>query len=746
MASGSGLNLSGLIDLAGLPSNLEQSGSGSLHALKVQSVSSQDNQYNVTASLGDSTINFTASSRIPDGSILLGRLQETRGDFKLQVLTESQQMEQVKTQSLMKLLQGQGVLSGDADPEKLQSMLKSKGYLSPEKMSKSDIKVTSKSGTGPTNANRKTRVLTVTEASQSSVRNMSEGSVVEAQVTKQEGREATLKIGSRDVTVRAQSPPEEGAVLKVKAQNTETAPTLHVQSTSSVSVDTGLLQSITDALNVDRSKEVNEILKSIITAKGDSPSDKIDQIQSQFASVDKTFTPETRQKLSESIQNYQRNPDPKTLERIKSLLNLNGKDEINERVKSLLVETRNTSPENVLDQFVNEFTTVSRESISESQERLQSLIKKFQQTVQIKNTSGSTLRNLEQLTDQQLTELLRNMGFEPDERTLKATRTIIETDPSPSKETLRQTLKNLGMAQSEDGKIDTNRMKTVLFLAKNDLPVKENWVNLLQHAAPGGSENSMTETLQALKGLGGVESDVTGQSAQSVGESVVEANFNPDPAHSSEQLSQKLFDTLKTIGFDVEAKVANQPDQASETLRSRLMNLQRTLASSATDKLMQAIQTGDSKLQDQSRQLLSQLFKYSLASVAEDDSIFLFVPFPDEEKTGLMRLRFEDDSEGDQVDDESWTVTINLDMSQLGPIQVQAQRHQRRLNLTFRASLDRTLDRIENSQDTIVELLGEKGYDVSVRTTPWQQSDQNLLDWDLYFDKSDLSGTFDVTV
>ncbi len=287
-------------------------------------------------------------------------------------------------------------------------------------------------------------------------------------------------------------------------------------------------------------------------------------------------------------------------------------------------------------------------------------------------------------------------------------------------------------------------MQALLFLTKNDLPVKKETVDLLQPSAPGNASTSREQMTKLLQNVLSTE-DSSKELTQAVRNTLQEARISPGGNESSESLATRLAEAVRSMGFDLENRIGKNPDRAKKTLRSQMIGIQESLANQASGTLLQG-QFGGSGQRDSSHTFLSQLMKHSLASVADDDSIFLFVPFPDGEGTGLMRMRFEDEGEVDDPDDEEWTVTVNVELSQLGPMQVRARRHREALNLTFKASESETVRLIDRHRERLEENLTEKGFEVSLRTQSWSEEDDALVDWNLYFNKNDYSGTFDVTV
>jgi hypothetical protein len=585
VTSSSNFDPSGLINLSSTTNFSGDSSNNSLKLLSVKSVTSSGNRYDVTATIDGDSITFSTQSKVPEGSTLLGKIKAFENSYKLKVLSNTHEIEQVKTQSLMNLLRKSGINLEGRDPKTVQKTLSQKGYLPPASAGQGP---TGSSTAGPKSMAGQT--LPITSASESALEDMSSGSIDQASVVSTGDGKATLNINGNNLTVRAPSSLQKGMSFPVKLTSTGSDPAL---------------------------------------------------------------------------------------------------------------------------------------------------------TIQPAQTAGQPVKDLQSISRQQLSQLLRQMGFEPDDQALKAARSILETDPSPSKKTLRQSLENLQLTKGSQGTVDSNRLKSLLFLAKNDLPIKSESIDLLRHAVPSGdnsgSGNAFNQLQQAVSGESGKNS--------SLGDTLQAVNLTPSASGSSEDRAQELFQAVKSMGFDLESQVPCQPEGASKTLRSQLMKLQQFFGDSATESIRQSMQSGvESGLQDQSRELLSQLFKYSLASVSEDNSIFLFVPFPDGDQTGMMRLRFEQDGDGEELNNEKWNVTIHLDLNQLGPLQIQAQRHREKLNLTFKAAIDRTVNIIQQREENLGDIFVEKGFNISVTTKPWNQDEEPIVDWDLYFDKGDSGGTFDFTI
>lgn len=734
-----GFGPSGSINLSSLPGSVSSGDPTGLQPLTVQSVQSGSGGHRVTARLGSSTVNFTSGQAPPEGSVLVGRIRNAGNGYELDVLTTPQELEQVKTKTLMDLLSRSGLNPSEGDASRLFSRLGRQGYLTASDVSGEAKASKTTSLTGQS--------LTVAEGSRSVVQGMADGSVVEGTVLEAGEQTARLLVDGREVSVQSSRNLREGSVLKLQVQNSGTTPSFQVQSVSTPSPDADTLTALRNALGIDSSDETLSRLENVLTKNSDRPAGEVlNRITREFSSAPANPSSDTAKSARELIEQYRQSQDDSTLRKLRDMLGLRGEDEATRRLKAVMLDSRGSEPSTVVERLRSEFSSVRAETVNSNRERILRLVENFQSSLKSGGEGDSAVSNLKNLGSDQVARLLREMGFEPDKETVRTARKILATDPSPDKQTLRTVLENVGMARGDDGNLNTNRLKTMLFLAKNELPMKEDLVKLLQHAAPGDGAATRELSSQFLGALGQVDTGSLDDRTAALADAARAAEFNPSGSQSAGSASEQLMDALKTMGFDLENQVARNAGSAGETLRSRLMAVQQVLADSATSVLQQAVSTGDANLRDQSRTLLSQLMKHSLASVADDDSIFLFVPFPDGEGTGLMRLKFEDEGDSDTVTDEEWTVTINLDLSELGGLQVQARRHREKLNLTFKASEKGTLTLIDEHQDRLVGNLSEKGFEVSVRTRPWNDEEGSLLDWDLYFDTNDFNATFDVTV
>lgn len=451
-------------------------------------------------------------------------------------------------------------------------------------------------------------------------------------------------------------------------------------------------------------------------------------------------TPEGRALQIEAGQN--RSLNQQTLDRILNSLNLEANDTNRSRLSRTVLKHTSASTREILKQVKSEFTLDSVPDRSSTLESIKKLMTNFRSG---DSASARGARDLSQLSREGLNQLLKEFGIEPDHSARKTLKTVLETDPRPSKTVAKTVMENIGLARNQDGAIDQNRLKSLLFLVKNDLPVKKELVDLLQFAAPdsdsnpGEDINALKRTLQGMKTGTGSES---GSSLEQTLSNVSVPELNPG---GSTGTSDDILRVLKQLGFDLERQVTKQPARASDSLRAQLTNLQQTLSEVATEQIQNFVESGNTDLQNESRRVLSQLFKFSMSSVAEDNSIYLFVPFPDGDETGLMRMRFQDESEGESIDDEQWSVTINLELSQLGSLRVGAKRHKQKLNLDFRARDKSTLSLLRDRSGELTDVLSERGFDVSVRSGVLRD-DESLIDWNLYFDTDHYTGTVDVTV
>ncbi|MFB6346788.1 MAG: flagellar hook-length control protein FliK [bacterium] len=474
----------------------------------------------------------------------------------------------------------------------------------------------------------------------------------------------------------------------------------------------------------------------------------------------KSFTVETNQSLKQGTEltvevhrnqdqtvlevqsSRGRSFDPKQLNRTLESLGLEQNQSNRSKLATTVLKNIDQSSQKLLEAVKANFNLETVPDRSSSLESLKTLRSDFRA-----GNRTQAARQLSDLSKQELSQLLKEFGIEPDSSSRKALRTVLETDPNPSKQTAKTVMDNISLVRNQNGQIDQSRLKSLLFLAKNDLPVKQQLVDLLQFAAPDTESSLDTDFNNFKQALQGAKSDLA-TSGDSGGlkenlSNITLPEFNPG---ASSERSDELMRVLQNMGFDLESKAAKQPEQAGSSLRAQLTQLQKTLSEAATDKIQEFVETGDSNLRNESRRVLAQLFKFSMGSVAEDDSLFLFVPFPDGEDTNLMKIRIQDESEGETIDDERWNVTINMKLSQLGELQVHAQRHKQTLNLDFRAEQKPTRNLIRKRSGDIKELLTESGFQVSVDTGVLRKDGEGMIDWNLYFDTDQYSGTLDVTI
>jgi thermostable 8-oxoguanine DNA glycosylase len=375
------------------------------------------------------------------------------------------------------------------------------------------------------------------------------------------------------------------------------------------------------------------------------------EIKQEFGNSVNVPTGDPRESVLAQIRTYRNNSSESIVRELAERLNLNEKNETMKRLRSVLLQNRGGDVGQVVEQIKNEFSTVSSRTVEQSRETISKLIERFRQNTQSESRNRSTVQNLKNLADNQLSNLLKNMGFEPDKELLRTARRVLQADPSPTQENLKTVLENVQLARGGDGSSDSDRLRALLFLVKNDLPVKEETVDLLRPSAPGNASTERSRTTNLLQNLTSTANNSSEQLSESLRNALQATQVSPASGDSSESLAARLADAVRSMGFDLEKQVGKNSDRARKSLRSQMMAFQQNLTDQLSQTLLQG-QSGDSSSRDPSRTFLSQLMKHSLASVADDDSIFLFVPFPDKEGTGLMRMRFEDDGEGDEVDDD----------------------------------------------------------------------------------------------
>ncbi len=370
----------------------------------------------------------------------------------------------------------------------------------------------------------------------------------------------------------------------------------------------------------------------------------------------------------------QSNLNPKLRSELNQLLDLLGLENNSQNVNQLLNWLQNSSKKNV--QELLEFFELNSAEVSNSTKNAARRLLKF---IELSLDSRPAQKS-------DIFELLEKLGIQANEANLEFARILKNLEDLPTAKLLQQLFSALPELKNDSGNFSASRIKAFLFLKQNNLPVNKEILQTL---------DSFLNSLETSKDLPQL----------------------PRLVFTKGELAQQLKEVIRKLGFDLESQLEKDPRQAATAFRSQLQA---------------DLQDSGSEGNEHKKRFYGQLIKHSLASVAESDSVYLFVPFQVGEETKFIRMRIKDRrEEEDQSRDRYWSVTLELELSQLGPLQVSLQRKEENLRVDLKAAHSSGLKLLKNNLDELRKMLAGLGYHVSISCSNLDSEEKQFIERDL---------------
>ncbi|MFB6355649.1 MAG: flagellar hook-length control protein FliK [bacterium] len=324
---------------------------------------------------------------------------------------------------------------------------------------------------------------------------------------------------------------------------------------------------------------------------------------------------------------------------------------------------------------------------------------------------------------EQMKTFLKDIGVEPDKKNMKILKNLVKNDLVSDIKSLKKLFDHRSMVMNESGEVDTEKIKKLNFMIQNDVPLNK----------------QLFEDLKGLPKLKSMESLWTGQSSLS----------SVDPSQT-EQLAKSLQKMIREMGMDLERMIESNPEQARDTVRSQAHRMMLGLSSPVQSTVTGGGGAeGASMGSGEANQVFNQIMKHALASLKDDGATYLFFPFKEGEETKFMQVRFQDEREGvegEDYEEEKWSVTVDIELSQIGSVRFQARRHYDQLGIHFYVERADTTRLIRRNRSQLKETFEEMGYNVSIRAEHREHPTGDLIDEGLKVAGDQEPGKLDLTI
>jgi hypothetical protein len=466
------------------------------------------------------------------------------------------------------------------------------------------------------------------------------------------------------------------------------------------------LRRLTDAVNHSKSDRFNEFQPRMLR-RARAVIERVNGNRANAPGERSTMSEPSPTKSPDGAESRSRSSD-----RIRSLLSSMNRSTDGETVKQVQQFVRDnpqSTPAELLRHVRDNTQMAQSVDVQQAREQIERLQQFFKQV-----DRRETLPPKQEMDRSDVKALIKDLGMKAEESVIKVAESVLNQEESPGKRLLAKVLANRSMAQDSEGRVQSQKLKQLTSLLKQNTPVSETMFNQL----------SSDRSLQDLSRVWDNQSNLP--------------RLNP----SEGNLEQQLKTVVRAMGFDLEAMVGKDPEQATKTLRAALMNL---LSGGETSQAAQSM-AGDMARGD-AQSVLGQILKHSLASRAEDGSIYLFVPFQDGDQSKMMQVRFEDQRDSDQqAVDHSWGVTLDVSLSMLGDLRIHARRREDRLGVRFEADQSNAARLIREHREQLESMLDDLGYDPQVQVERLEGSIEEWADKRLYESSDPGSGSLDLTI
>lgn len=315
---------------------------------------------------------------------------------------------------------------------------------------------------------------------------------------------------------------------------------------------------------------------------------------------------------------------------------------------------------------------------------LQSLFEQVRS--QLGGSSNASFKAFVDFTNADWARWLRDQGVDPGRVSTDALKTLVDLGEPPSSEWVETLTRWNDLIRDPEGNLDQNRLRSLVFLTRRDIPVNPRLVRDLGEAMERGS----------WKQSGSF--------------------WSPEPSMDRTAVANQVRQFLEEAGFDLERQLSRSPERARDSLRSVLLKIAAGLQTPESGVGTAGVNLSPGDSQHSSRQgLLGEIIRHSLHSLSQK-GLVLFVPFEEGGETRMLQIRWQDEREetgsGNQ---DQWTITLRVNLSRLGPLQIEATRSRDRLSVRLEALQADTVRQLRKRSEFLKEQLSEQGFEVSMR-------------------------------
>ena len=740
------------------------------------------------------SVTVDLQSTVPEGSRLLGRVVKSDQQARVKLLNTLQEFKAIQTRELIDLLNTSPLDRKSSSAESIKQTLLSRGYLPPETQ-----RGTGESRVNTRSEHRRNQVLRPLNP-ENLRESFQPGETHRATVVEtRSDRQAVINIDNRRIPVRTSREVgiRSGEMLELRVGEREDRIQFEILRTERVEISDEDLTKLLGQMGKETDSRAREFARETVRSMMDRSPDSILRRLSFPLADDRTLTDESIPRARDFLQVEENRPqrEKALLETIHSSLGIDRgvTDENLQNAREIKQSLTPQSPEEFIKQYqqrlfpettspslfsktvqqqarqvINTYQQVeTRASTPELFSRLQQSIEEFLQSMN-RDESEPSQRQVHQylsenetirpnqllefvrdrvplndsLNRPQLNELVHNIlsKLHPDKGTISAgqrgfseslsaekmirelgrrvtdentelVKNVLNEDSSPSRKLLDQLLSNQSALRDSEGEIDQNRLKKAISLLKKGVPVNDQLMRDLRR-------------------------DVSLDQLRQIWQSTPELpRLRPDSGNLPRQIRQ----VLQSMGFDLEARLQDDPEQALQSLRSVLSSILGSADGESTTSM-------DLSRQD-ANAIFNQIIQHSLSSRSEEGTLYLFIPFQEGDESRMMRVRFEDEREdsGEQRDNQ-WGVTVEVRLSQLGEMRIHVRRKHDHLGIRIQSEQSSTARLIRERRDQLESDLGRLGYRSRIRVERLQDEFSDWPSRELYEGTDEGLGRLDFTV
>jgi hypothetical protein len=277
------------------------------------------------------------------------------------------------------------------------------------------------------------------------------------------------------------------------------------------------------------------------------------------------------------------------------------------------------------------------------------------------------------------------MQFSP--RLVKLLKTVIDIGQMPDRSLLKELSANMSLLVDKNKEPDRGLVKSFLFLKNNELPVSR---TLLNRVTLFAADNRSAVPWQQTQEL---------------------------PRWFFRGGGMDLQELIQKMGLDLERRLLSGDSKVFESARLLLERMQDNSESSGGE-----------------REAGGLLMKHALGSLVDEKTLYLIIPFQEDEQLKFARVRFQDKRKKDSEDrDKSWSVDLELTLSKLGYLRLKALKREEKLKVEILPEKKSAVRTIKKHLDLLEETLQELGYEMALKVRQTKKSsEKTFIEKDLF--------------